>query len=387
MIKRIALVVVILSLSLAASASAAEPGSVEGLLVNGTEGGSSVADLDVTLKIHLNGAEAGSTTTKTDAEGYFIFDGLSTEPGYRYYVTLAFQEADYYSNWLSFDEGETTKSTVVVVYDSTTSDEAIKITTDHTAIFAGEGSLLVDEWVEFNNEADLTYIGSRVANTEGDKETLRFSLPEGATELQPISGLMEGYLYSSEDGFIDTMPVLPGAKLIIYSYEIDYSSGTYEFSKRVNYPTASFILIVQGEGTKVTSDRLTVGESVVDAEGIWFNYLSGQELASGDVLTIHLSGLPGTDNQNTVIWVILALVVLGAGFGFSYLLRKKRLQPVSPEDSLDQRRQRSLAELAQLDDDFAAGKIQEESYRKLREVKKSQLAELMQRPKDKSGSG
>ncbi len=376
-----------MSLSLAAPASAAEPGSVEGLVVNGTEGGSSVSNQDITLKTYLDNTEVDSTDAKTDADGHFIFVGLSAEPGYSYQVTLAFQGADYYSEGLSFAEGETTKSTVVTVYDSTASDEAIQVATAHIVILVGQTSLLVEEYLLFNNEADLTYIGSRVVNTEGDKETLRFSLPNGATELRPVSGLMEGYLYSSEDGFVDTMPVLPGAKLIIYSYEIDYSSGTYEFSKRVNYPTASFILIVQGEGTKVTSDRLTVGEPVVDAEGIWFNYLSGQALASGDILDIHLSVLPETDNQNIVIWVTLALVVLGAGFGFSYLLRKKRLQPVSPEGSLSQGRQRLLVELAQLDDDFEAGKIVEENYHRLRKVKKSQLAELMQSPKEKSGNG
>ena len=212
--------VVILSLSLAAPASAAEPESVEGLVVNGTEGGSSVSNQDITLKTYLDNTEVDSTAAKTDADGHFIFDGLSTEPGYSYQVTLAFQGADYYSEGLSFAEGETTKSAVVTVYDSTASDEAIKITTDHTVIFAGEGSLLVEEYLEFDNEDDLTYIGSREVNTEGDKETLRFSLPNGATELRPVSGLMEGYLYSSEDGLVDTMPVLPGAKLIIYSYEL-----------------------------------------------------------------------------------------------------------------------------------------------------------------------
>ena len=53
MIKRIALLVIIFVLSLSASALAAEPGSgaIEGSVVNRTEGGSSVADQDITLKI------------------------------------------------------------------------------------------------------------------------------------------------------------------------------------------------------------------------------------------------------------------------------------------------------------------------------------------------
>ncbi len=187
---------------------------------------------------------------------------------------------------------------------------------------------------------------------------------------------MECCIYSSEDGFIDTMPVLPGVKVMAFSYEVDYSSGEYTFSRQVNYPMSSFNLFVQGEGTEVTGDQLTVEESMV-VEDIWYNHLSSQELALGDILDIHLSGLPQATNQTAIVLVVLAVVILGAATGFIYLKRKGSLQPVSPEDSLDQKRQRLLVELAQLDDDFEAGKIQEESYRRLRSAKKTQLVELV----------
>ncbi len=377
MIKRIALVVVIFTLSLSAPVLAAEDGVIEGLVVNGTEGGSSsVADQDITLKTYLDNAEVASTPTETDADGYFIFDGLETELGYSYQITLAFQGADYYSEWLSFAEGETTKSTEVVVYDSTTSGEAIKVNMSLTIIRTELDNLWVTEHYLFVNEADLTYIGSRVATAEGDKETLRFSLPEGATELEYTYGLMECCTYDSEEGFVDTMPVLPGDKLVTYSYKLDYSSGAYTFSQGMYYPTAAYSLLVEGESTKVASDRLTA-EGLMEYEGSLFNHLSGANLAPGDILDIRLSGLPQATNQASIMWVVLAVVILGAASGFIYLKRKGRLQPVSHEDDFAQRRQRLLVELAQLDDDFEAGKIQEESYHRLRSAKKTQLVELV----------
>ena len=106
--------------------------------------------------------------------------------------------------------------------------------------------------------------------------------------------------------------------------------------------------------------------------------------AQGDILEVQLSGLPQTNNQGVILWVVLILVVLGTGFGFVYLMRKRRLQPVSSEDSLDQKRQRLLIELAHLDDNFEAGKIPEKNYRRLRSVRKAQLVELMQRSKEES---
>ena len=79
-----------------------------------------------------------------------------------------------------------------------------------------------------------------------------------------------------------------------------------------------------------------------------------------------------------------SLGVLAGGFGFSYLLRKRRLEQVTPEDSLLQGRHKLLVDLARLDDDFESGEITEEVYRRLRAERKAQLVELMQRSKEES---
>jgi hypothetical protein len=338
------------------------------------------------LKTYLNDAEVSSVTTKTGANGEFVFDGLSTEPDYIYEVVITFQEAEYYSEWLSFDEGESSKSTGVTVYDATTSDEAIKVAMSHTIVYVEQGSLWFEEYFLFVNEADRTYIGLKEVTTDGRKETRKFSLPAEATELQPGTGLMTCCVYDSEDGFVDTMPVFPGSSEAAYSYTVENNSGSYTFSRRVNYPTTSFDFLVQGEGVKVTSDQLMPGETI-DIEGIWFNHSSSQNLAPGDILTIQLSGLPESSNQGIVKWATPVLIGLLVGAGFVYLRRKRRLQPVSPEDSLDRRRQKLLVELAQLDDDFGSGKIPEESYRRLRAERKQQLVELMQGAKEERGEG
>jgi len=385
LIKHIALLVMIFTLSLSASAMAAEPGGgiIKGQIINETEGGSSVADQDITLKTYLNDAEMDVTTTKTDNEGHFVFDGLSTESGYSYEVVLVFQQAEYYSEWLSLNEGETTKSVEVTVYDSTTSDEAIKVEMAHTIIYVGQDSLKVIEYFLFVNEADRTYIGTEEAATGEERETLRFPLPKEAIEPQITLGLMECCIMGSEEGFIDSMPVLPGGKEVAYSYKVNYNSSRYTFARKVDYPTSRYDLLFQGESIEVTGNQLAE-EEPMDIEGTWFKHFAGSDFARGDVLEIQLSGLPQTSNQGAILWVVLTLVVLGTGFGFVYLIRRRRLQPVSSEDGLEQQRQRLLVELAHLDDDFEAGKIPEKSYRRLRSARKAQLVELMQRAKEES---
>lgn len=384
MIKRISMLVIIFILSLAAPALAAEPanGIIEGRIVNGTTD-TNVANQSITLKTYLNDAETGSTFGNTDAEGRFVFEGLSTGSADGYQITLTFQEADYYGEWVSFNEGETAKSIEVTVYDSTSSDETISVATAHTIIHVGQGSLQVNEYFLFVNEADHTYIGSGEITATGTRRTLKFPLPDKATELQIKLGLMECCILSSEDGFTDTMPVLPGEHEMVFAYSVEYNSGRYEFFQRINYPTTNYNLLVQGGTIESAGDQLTVQEPLI-MEGAQFNYLSGENLAPGDTLVIQLSGLPETNSQSTVQWTVLTLVILVSGFAFAYQMRKRRLQPVSSEGSPAQRRHRLLAELAQLDDDFEDGKIAEEAYRSLRTERKAQLVKLVQKPKKES---
>lgn len=385
MIKRFVLLVVILILSLPTPALAAEPGTgtIEGQLVNGTENGSNVDNQEITLKINLNNSEESSATTKSDAEGKFVFNDLLTGPEYSYQITLTFQKADYTSDWLSFEEGEINRVAVVTVFDSTTSDEIIRIELSHSIVYVEPESLQVVEFYLFTNKSDKTYIGTKEINADGTRETLRFTLPDKASDLQPGSGLMECCIYSSEGGFIDTMPVFPGVREIVYSYMINHGSKEYEFSKKANYPMARYTLLVQGEYVGVDSEQLNVGEPV-EIQGMLFSHLNSEEIAAEETLVVRLSNLPRDDSQRAIWWVLLTLLVLIAGFIAINRTRKRKLQPVSLEDGPDRKRQRLIVELAQLDDDFEGGKIAEEAYHRLRAAKKSQLVELIEKSKEKS---
>ncbi len=386
MIKRIAVLIVISVLSLGTPVLAAETGNgtIEGQLVNGTDNGSSVGSQEVTLRTYLDGNETASATTGSDEEGHFVFDSLPTAPGYTYEVVLTFQGAEYYSKRLSFSEEETSRSAEVIVYDSTTSDSAIRIAMSHTIIYLEQDTLLVKEYFLFVNEADRTYIGSEEVDAEGTRETLRFPLPGEATGLQIEYGLMECCIYNTRNGFIDTMPVLPGGKEIIYSYRVNYDSGGYTFTRNSNYPMTRYDFLYQGEGIEATSIQLKT-EEPLNIEGTRFNHLSGGNFGTDETLAVKMSGLPQDNTQRMVLWVALALGVLAGGFGFSYLFRRRRVQPVKPQMSPDQERQKLLVELAQLDDDFEGNKIPEDAYRSLRARNKARLVELVKRLTDKGG--
>ncbi len=96
MFKRIvllaAVLVLILSLSLPTLAAEDPTGTIEGQLINGTAGGSSVADIEVRLQTLVNFKETGTPViAKTRSDGRFTFSNLSTSPNNSYAVTLTYQ--------------------------------------------------------------------------------------------------------------------------------------------------------------------------------------------------------------------------------------------------------------------------------------------------------
>lgn len=379
---RVTSIVMLFILALPGAVLAAETGdgAIEGKLINGTTGGGSVADQEVTLKTYRNDAELASAMARTDAEGRFAFEGLATSSDYSYQVTLIYQQAEYTGDRISFSAGEMGKSVEITVYDATTGDEAVKVSTAHTVIYAEQGNLRVSEYLVVANDSDRTYIGGRELSP-GVRETLVFALPADATGLEVGGSLMSCCIYNNEGGFVDSMAVLPGTKELVYSYDISYKGAEYAFSGRVNYPTDDYHLLVQSPNVLVSGVRLVQAEPVT-IEGIQFNHFSGGNLASGDMVTAQISGLPKSANQSSLLWVLLALAVLGSGFALFYLRRRQRPHPVRV--SYVRQEESLLAELARLDDEFEDGRIAEEVYRRVRAQKKAQLAKLMQGVKESS---
>ena len=322
MIRRIVLLVTIFILGFSTPALAAEvgTGTIEGQIISETDGGSSVVGQEVTLVIYLDDAEVSTAETEADDEGKFSFDNLSVGSGYGYQVKINYQSADYYSDWLIFTEGKTTRFAEVFVYDATLSDEAVKVAMAHTIIYVGEGSLEVKEYLVFVHESDRTYIGP---TKDGQGGTLQLHLPSGATEVQLDMGLMDCCVSSNEEGFIETMPLMPGSREVAYSFKVAYDSGAYTFYQKVNYPLSKLDILIQGEGIEVVDGKLTMG-APLDIGGIMFNHLKGQDFTRGDTLVIQLSGLPQANQVGTMIWwTVLTLVALIGGLAVVYMRRRK----------------------------------------------------------------
>lgn len=377
-VSSVALLVLVLLGSLPATAQSGE-GVVHGQVANWTEGAGNVSQLEVTLNTYQGTIDLGTTTATTDDQGVFEFTGLATEADHAYQLTLVYQEAEYDFEPFSFEGGETDREANLVVYDSTSDDQSIRINRSHMIIKVEPGSLLVTEYYLFVNDGDRTYTGSGEVGAE-TKETLQFSLPEQAADLEVGEGLMECCIVRTENGFADTMVFWPGPKEILFSYRLNYTSETYNLPLTLLYPVDSFDLMVEGEHLEVSSDRLTPGE-LPGMEGEQITYYTGNDLERNTTLDIRLSGLTPSESGGPSWSIIIpSVLALGLAVGFVVWLRNRSRPAALPEWDRDiPDRETLLREIARLDDAFERGDISEEDYLKQRRERKTRLVELMRR--------
>ena len=351
-----------------------QTGTIEGQLTNGTNGGGSVGAVQVTLFA----TNADNTTTHlsatTDATGHFEFKDVNSASTSTYIVGLNYQQADYYSDALTFSDNETTKNVDLTVYDATTDDSAITVVQAHTVMFIDSGVLTIQELYVFANMSDRTYIGT-VDTTTGSRKTLKFSLPAGFADLQFGGDLAATGVMASDTGFADTTAVQPGSVQAYYSYTLPVKGGKLNYSRKIDYPTLKYSMLVQGDKISVNGDNLTASGTTTMGSTIFTN-VTGGNFAAGSTLSATITGLAVSSKSTTpVLWIGVGVIIVGLGLLGLYLVRRRRpvVQPVTT--GADQE-EVLLAAMADLDDDFENGKIAEGPYRAARAKIKAELVEL-----------
>jgi hypothetical protein len=304
---------IILSIELPVMALAQEPagGVINGQVVNGTEGGGSVAGVEVTLLTYIDGVLAETRTIRTDEEGKFQFANVAL--GHTYLVSARYMGVDYYYP-ATFSPEETEKFVEVGVCDVTASDEAIRIGLAYAVIDIAEESLQVTEVFWLVNEGDMTYAG--------EDGVLVFTLPEGAHDFTAPQELMPDYQFLGNNRVGYIVPFPPGERQLIYSYMLAKpDSGELTISLEIDYPADIFELMVAGEDIEVAVTQLAPAEPVVTDSGERFIHFRGENLARGSVLDLLISDVSKGHGMSTIIlWVVMAVVIVGIAV---YWLRKR----------------------------------------------------------------
>ena len=299
---------------LPAAVHAQEPvtGEIVGQVVNGTEGGGSVAGIEVTLITYVDDMVSDTTATTTDGEGRFSFSGVVRE--HDYLVTAEYMDVDYYYP-VAFESGEETARVDVGVCEVTDSDRAISIDLAHTMIDIAEDSLKVTAVYWLYNDGDTTYVG-----VDGSPV---FTLPEGAFGFEAPQELVIDYELLEGNRVAYLVPFPPGERQLVFAYSLPRpDAAEFTLPLKIDYPTASLELMIAGEDIEVSLNELAPADPVVSDTGDRFIHFKGKDLQRGTVVNLRLSGPGGGGGFPLyIIWIIIGALVIGLAV---YLLNRRK---------------------------------------------------------------
>src|SRR6266566_270107 len=387
------------------SAHAAGPGRIFGQLLDGTNKNAPVARQSVTLQMAQGNTATDLASVTTDARGSYAFSNLSTAKTISYALYIRYQGAQYNSALITLNT-KPVQQVNLTVYQATTSTANMAIVRATILLHkpdAQKGIIPVSELFIFRNLDLRTYVGSLDAS-HGKPNALRFSLPHTARNASLGKGF-DGYKAIQVDrGFATDAAVPPGDSQFAFTFDVPYTTSSYDFDYTVVYPTVQLALLIPPE-IHATSDTLK-GQGPVGTNQDTYNLLQANALLANKQVHVQLDGLPAitpATNSTTlnptaswfiVVLLIMAVILFGTWFLYRsvhrHASRKKRPQqkqqrqqqgknvsvPAKTAKTADNE-QVLLQELLDLDKALEAGKITKAVYQERRSKTKARLRALM----------
>jgi hypothetical protein len=360
------------SATVSGTSSPAEPGTIRGLVTNGTPGGSIPGGIEVMLSGFDGDQEAFQQTTTAAVDGTYVFTNVPAVTDRVYGVTVAYEDVLYFSDSTHLTENEAPPDLSVTVYETTTDTAALSIERLHVLFdFAVADQVQVIELWVISNSGDRTVVGAP------SRGIIEVSLPAGATDLAFEDGSTGDRYIQTADGFGDTEPVIPGkgTSQFIFSYWLPYD-GSLTFLRPSDHPINAVVVLLPQTGVTAQGTGLQdLGAQQMSGQAV--HTYEGGAIPAGQTLEIELKGQPqegsstaGGGWTNIAIGLgALAVLLIVAGLWWF----RPRVRPSRVADSTE-----ALVDaIAGLDDALDAGRIDAAEYRERRDALKRQLRERM----------
>lgn len=363
--------------------------TLSGQLSNGSAGGTVPPEQPMTLFVFPT--EGNPQQFEANAvDGAYTFTDVPFALDYIYAVTSAYRDRVFATDFMT---GEEVQGGLLdlTLYELTEDPSVISINAVVTQVNVTQTGLEIAQVWQFSNNSDRAYTTSQLT-PDGRHVGLLISLPPGSI----VPGFSEPgrYAYVAEQyTVIDTAPVLPGdSHLVQLIYLIDYEDSAI-IEQQINYGlNGEARLLVRPPDIQVDGGDLflPIGDQSL-GQNIYSSYGSTAALNAGDILGYTLTGRGGASTvvggstdvvSENSLPMIIAIVVVGevllvGGLIFWFARRRARLNDDAETEASPALINALVKQIAELDADFEAGKLDEAAYQRQRAALKTRLAEVM----------
>ena len=278
---------------MAPGVGAQESISVQGIAVNGTAGGAIPADLPIMLHtIDPVAGRVATVETTTDAGGGFEFAAVAAPAGGSFVLVMDYAGMRYNSLLDAADLAEPVEFTV----HETTQDIGVIRVERQTMVIAGidetAREIAALELLNVVNSSDRTLLPELTNITNPNEISfLRFSLPQGADNLEVQSNLPGGDIITIGNGFALTAPALPGRHQVNYTYTFPYTGDRAVFQQRLIQGAAVYQVLVPERLAGIGVSPLPA-RPPLDIDGTGYRVWERRDIGPRQGLMLEFANLP-----------------------------------------------------------------------------------------------
>jgi len=370
-------------------------------VLNGTTG-EAVAGAPVTLLIFDGAGFLTNREIEADEQGVARFEGLSRDPVWAFLAQALYNDMPFASDVFQFETGEPSLDVLVHVYEPGGSLDDVRIRRAHWFVnLATADSIDVGELHVIENGGDRVYMGEE---GENGREVLVFRLPPNAVNVGVEGGEASGRFVITGDAIIDTAPLPPGQRQILFRYTLPVVDGAVDMTHPFEYPIDNLNLLIPDIGLQVEVSEWTEEPPLQTEGGAFLNYIitslppgsappvklsgisaqalaqtmSNEAAAAGGQQIIDRNATPGISGQPYTTPLVASLAALVLAVGSVIAIRRHRSQLASEPVRRRQLREALIQAIADLDDAYEAGELAEAEYQAERTLLKAKLIALSQ---------
>jgi 5-hydroxyisourate hydrolase-like protein (transthyretin family) len=289
-------------------------GQISGQMLDGSDANAPLSGQSVTLQMAQGDNAQDLQTVTTNEQGIFTFSNLSTDKTISYAVFARYQGAQYLSDVVRLNNNPTQQINLRV-YEATQSTGKIAIM-NATVLFKEpnipQKTITVSEAFSLKNLDTHTYVGNLKSSQQGKPNALLFSLPTGATNINLQKGFTGFQVIQVDRGFATDAAVLPGNNDFACTFDMPYSTTSYDFTYETYLPTVSLTFFVPPNIH--TSSHTLTSQGIVNTNNNTrpYNMLTTKNLPAHKQVDLHLEGLltqlpakTPTSFNPLLLWLIL----------------------------------------------------------------------------------
>jgi hypothetical protein len=253
----------------------------------------------------------------------------------------------------------------------------------HTLVdFFSPVLLQISEIYIISNDGNQTVEGA-VTLDDGQTAALRFTLPQGATDLAFKGGQLDQRFLVTDNGFADTFGVRPGPQTsqFLVTYYLPYQNGM-NINRSLLYPVDKSSVVIPQIGVSLAGNDFTSADSGQLQDGRAVDIFTAENTPAGQPFAFQLKGQPEMNvvsitpefsaqqpadppaaTDQTQVFVGLGLVVLGAVLlGGAIWWWRRWMAGSAPETDTETPEADLVWAIAELDEAYQAGDVPEDDY-------------------------